>query len=266
MTYMPASSLPHTLKKSLSLLVADCQRAEPITLSLPEDADDFLIQFDESAASSLLSPAPVPLAFIAVCKVSPNLWECYGFTHPSRRRQGLFSTLLGELCSLAQQAEESSKEEIQLAFLSDQKSSNGLAAGNALEMEYWYSEYWMELSLNQWNGSMAALKREFSLEKAWIQEESIAYWDFQAYSAERAQIGTLRLLPYDHSRFYLYHVEVFPAFRKKGWGYALLQAVLRQLPPDGILFLQVSSDNPPALALYKKTGFRITETLSYYLY
>ena len=30
--------------------------------------------------------------------------------------------------------------------------------------------------------------------------------------------------------------------------------------------LQVSSQNVPALELYKKTGFRITETLSYYLY
>ena len=30
--------------------------------------------------------------------------------------------------------------------------------------------------------------------------------------------------------------------------------------------LQVSGENEPALALYKKTGFRITETLSFYLY
>ena len=32
------------------------------------------------------------------------------------------------------------------------------------------------------------------------------------------------------------------------------------------LFLHVSGENPAAVNLYKKTGFRITETLSYYLY
>ncbi|WP_243134402.1 GNAT family N-acetyltransferase [Enterocloster asparagiformis] len=48
--------------------------------------------------------------------------------------------------------------------------------------------------------------------------------------------------------------------------------MIRQLqdltPAIGIstLTLQVSGDNLPALRLYKKTGFHITETLSYYLY
>mgnify|MGYP005804173691 FL=1 len=32
------------------------------------------------------------------------------------------------------------------------------------------------------------------------------------------------------------------------------------------VLLQVSGDNAVALRLYEKTGFRITETLSYYLY
>ncbi len=265
MTHIPASNLTPSLKESLSLLVADCQRAEPLTLSLPEDADDFLVQFDEPGDPSLPSASLSPLAFLGICRVSPELWECYGFTHPSRRRQGLFSLLLDALDSLVQKEEEKGNREIQLVFLSDQRSSDGLAAGKALGMEYWYSEYQMELSLEQW--SRAPLqKRELSLKKTWVQEESGEYWDFQAYSAKGEPIGSCRLLPYSPSRYYLYHVEISPALRGKGWGAALLQAVFLPLPSRGSIFLQVSSDNAPALALYKKTGFRITEALSYFLY
>lgn len=38
------------------------------------------------------------------------------------------------------------------------------------------------------------------------------------------------------------------------------------LPQAGRIFLHVSGDNRAAVSLYKKTGFRISETLSYYLY
>lgn len=38
------------------------------------------------------------------------------------------------------------------------------------------------------------------------------------------------------------------------------------LPQAGRMFLHVSGDNQAAVSLYKKTGFRISETLSYYLY
>ena len=44
---------------------------------------------------------------------------------------------------------------------------------------------------------------------------------------------------------------------------------LQSLTPDlglNSLTLQVSGKNLPALGLYEKTGFRIAETLSYYLY
>jgi ribosomal protein S18 acetylase RimI-like enzyme len=48
----------------------------------------------------------------------------------------------------------------------------------------------------------------------------------------------------------------------------MLEKLFALLAAAGIkkVILQVSGDNAAALALYKKTGFRITETLSYYLY
>lgn len=268
MHHIPASALTHTLQQSLSLLVSDCRKAEPITLSLPEDADDFLVIFDPFSSAG----TPFPLALLAICRVSETLWECYAFTHPRKRRQGLFSQLLEGLCSLA--SDRGTEDEIQLVFLSDHKSQDGMAAAKALDMELWYSEYQMELPLCRWKKAhpISAAPVLFLAEKTILEKGmEIEARDYYAYPASSPSpspepVGTCRLLPYSHSRFYLYHVEIFPVFRGKGLGQALLQEVFSRLPADGTILLQVSSDNAPALSLYKKTGFRITETLSYYLY
>ena len=70
------------------------------------------------------------------------------------------------------------------------------------------------------------------------------------------------------SHHYLYGLEIAPAHRGRGLGgFLLAQALsvlfLREPKP---VRLQVSGDNVAALSLYKKTGFRITETLSCYLF
>ena len=76
--------------------------------------------------------------------------------------------------------------------------------------------------------------------------------------------GTCRILPYGSGRFYLYHLEITESFRSRGFGRALLFGVLNSLPSRSRVILQVSSENTAALSLYKKTGFGITKTLSYY--
>ena len=66
----------------------------------------------------------------------------------------------------------------------------------------------------------------------------------------------------------LFEVETAEPFRGRGLGQAMIRQLQDLTPAIGIstLTLQVSGDNLPALRLYKKTGFHITETLSYYLY
>lgn len=100
------------------------------------------------------------------------------------------------------------------------------------------------------------------------------------------------------SHYYLYGFEVERSQRGKGYGTSFLQTVLVGLFSDTEnlltdlytgrtvsdtpvavssrtgasgdhkrpVLLQVAGNNTPALALYKKTGFRITETLCCYLY
>ena len=67
---------------------------------------------------------------------------------------------------------------------------------------------------------------------------------------------------------YLYSLQVLPELRNRHLGTAFLSALLPRLAKKGFksIKLQVSSENLPAMALYKKTGFYITQTLSFYEY
>ena len=79
--------------------------------------------------------------------------------------------------------------------------------------------------------------------------------------------GSLNISLYG-THYYLYGFEIREGQRGRGFGTSLLIKVLSFLAEREPLpvTLQVSGSNGPALSLYKKTGFRITETLSRYLY
>lgn len=364
-------------KEDLMDLLADCRTAEPITLSIPEDADRFLLLYDgpsaiqgrcqgsagqnadaqetagqdadaqeaagqdadaqetagqnasvqEDAARSALASC------LLICETPDDVWECYAFTRPRSRRKGYFSRLVDAACRMAEAAEDMSGRPIDLAFLSDQKSPQGLAAAEALGMTLWYSEHQMELDLGDpadqtldpgfptdrtlvpgfptdqmldpgdLTGQRPDTKADprLLLRCETITEEledgplkSLLFSAYPSLTASASQrrdasdmitsdmatreemastapaedspIGTCRLICYGPACFYLYHVEIRPDMRGKGWGKALLDALLGQLAAGSRIILQVSSLNAPALALYKKTGFGITETLSYYIF
>lgn len=62
-------------------------------------------------------------------------------------------------------------------------------------------------------------------------------------------------------------VAVLPAWRSRGVGRSLLEAALRRLYADrvGPVFLEVDAGNAPAVALYRRQGFRqVAERRGYY--
>ena len=65
-----------------------------------------------------------------------------------------------------------------------------------------------------------------------------------------------------------YDFEIDEKLRGKGLGRAALQLVLEYLQAAGThkVFLHVSGDNLPAVRLYEKAGFAVTEAMDYYLY
>lgn len=229
-------------------LINTCQACEPLRLGFPDDADNFLFTCEGTMILSCL----------IVCQVQEDVWECYVFTHPDWRRKGLCRDLIGELCK-------QTPADTELVFLLDHQSPDALAAFSSLEMEHWRTEYQMEQNID----AASFPPPSFILTQEEIVEEYDGKkgWLFSALSASPPiLLGSCRVLAHRPAEFYLYHVEMVEKYRNQGWGTKLIQAVLQTLPQPSRLFLHVSSDNPAAVNLYKKTGFHITETLSYYLY
>lgn len=256
-------------QEELHALLSACREKEPLSLSIPEDGDGFFLAYEKAGQAE---GRPLLVSCGAFCTVSADLWECYGLTRPEYRRKGLFGRMLEEICRMAQEQEEKTKTEINLAFLSDGNSADGLAAFRALDMEYWYSEYRMEGKVPLIHSNASQEAGSLFLKKFPGQagsEEDMVFYAYPAAGAgfrEGQVIGACRLFPLGPSCFCLHHVEIGSDFRGKGWGGKLMDALSGLLPPGSRIILQVSSLNLPAMALYKKTGFRITETLSYYLY
>ena len=82
-----------------------------------------------------------------------------------------------------------------------------------------------------------------------------------------------RLLPYDakteeEACCYLYEVEVEKKQRNQGIATACLTELFRKLAADApvTIYLQVGSYNEPAVHLYEKLGFEVSEEWCYYAY
>lgn len=80
-----------------------------------------------------------------------------------------------------------------------------------------------------------------------------------------------RLLPYAETvsgeqTYYLFEVEVKKTKRNRGIATACLSELFRQLAKDSpvTVLLQVGSYNEPAVHLYQKLGFEVSEELCYY--
>ncbi|MBP3568654.1 MAG: GNAT family N-acetyltransferase [Lachnospiraceae bacterium] len=91
------------------------------------------------------------------------------------------------------------------------------------------------------------------------------------FCENREKTFVCRLLPYragtlEEQSFYLYEVEVNRKQRNKGIATACLTELFLQLAKDTAVtvYLQVGSYNEPALHLYQKLGFTISEELCYY--
>lgn len=262
------AALPPARKQQLDRLAECCRENEPISLHIPEDGTHYLFTCNDEN---------IPVSCMIVCEAQEDLWECYAFTHPDYRRRGLFARLLKAVCQMAEERElKLTSSPVDIVFLTDEKSPSALAVIKALSMNFWYSEY--QMNWKKPDSFFYFPVPDIVLKKKTICEEEEEAWIYLAFSASKclktgtacqtdsSPLGSCKILPYDDSRFYLYHLEIKEEHRRKGWGEKLLNAVLGELPQNSSVTLQVSSDNLPAVNLYKKTGFQIREILSYFLY
>ena len=114
------------------------------------------------------------------------------------------------------------------------------------------------LDFDGWQPPVCVLPPAFSME-----EDVPGHFTARIHGREAGVCSTMN----SGTSVYLWGLEIRSRFRGKGYGKAFFLQVLKQLEQNApAVLLQVSGDNTAALNLYKKTGFRITETLSYYLY
>ena len=194
--------------------------------------------------------------------------ECSAFTLPSRRNQGCFTRLLKELLK------ESGDRD--LIFSAEETCRGTVRTLEALEASLWYREHLMELTASDFPESALAKNEKSAPGSCLTMEITIAPSGSQEpvqyrFFKSNALIGSC-CLDVRKEKAYLYGFEIREELRGNGLGSACLSVFLDTLfkqPEEERpkkLFLQVSGLNEPAMALYKKAGFHITESLSYYVY
>lgn len=214
-----------------------------------------------------------------------GVWECYAFTRPDLRRTHCFSQLLDRLEQDAQEQD----PEPELCFVADPACEAAQKTLTAIGAQLWYEEHAMVWKAGaddlgqqagaadkpQPSGASSSISLEFSsqglpvhfpplsIQRAPLPERL----DILARTRDGQPVGACSLYLQPPSAC-LFEVEIQEPLRGQGLGEAMVRELLRLAPDMGLsaITLQVSGDNTPAVNLYKKTGFHITETLSYYLY
>lgn len=232
-------------KKALQTLVGLCRQQDQFRLSCPVDGDLFYLMWDE--AGQLAS---------AIAVYQDDFLECRGFTRPDCRGKGYFRRLLNLL--------NKDFEDCPLIFSVDPNCLPAMETLKAIGARLWYEEYAMGIDL----GSVSLPPDQspaFTLSFETAEPGLIAVT--ARLQSSRRPAGSCRLF-LEGSSACLFSFEIRPSLRGRGLGYAFLCQLISRLKAMDIavLNLQVSGQNLPAFNLYKKTGFRIRDTLSYYLY
>lgn len=280
------SSLDSSQTRQIQTMVNKCTDADGTRLSFPFDEASLFLYFEQGG--SIVSA-------IAFIPMEDLLYECSAFTDPEFRGQGLFSELLDA-------GIDELPEDSELMFYADKKNAAVAAVLDAVGAELDSEEHMMELlpenfSISDRHGGQAGPAANTCISRPDVHSESLNIDGTPTlrFHSDHAVIN-FSVFP---SHYYLYGFEVEESCRGKGYGTIFLSKVLAQLLSGNAainehsplsseisnciptassadastdstaplpVLLQVSGDNAQALALYKKTGFRITETLCCYLY
>lgn len=247
----PTNLLTQKQLQEIADLTTFCRRHDCIDLSYPVE-EEHLTHFLGYLADGRLA------ACLTLIPYEETLAECCAFTHPDFRRQGFFSRLLEEALS--------QYPDLDLLFAVSKNCTDALKALEAMGAEKDSEEHMMECDLGSWcmaqqagisgskGGHPFSLTRTSEAEYALLRSDTLC--------------GTASAEPVSETTVCLHHVEILSEFRNQGCGTAFLRLLLPSLSENGFrkVILQVAGDNAPAMALYKKTGFSVTKTLSYYFY
>ena len=214
---------------------------------------DAAFPLDDADAFAVFEIDGIVRSAAAFLQEDEETYECYAFTDPDYRQEGLFTELL-EL------AIDELPEDTGFIFYTKGTDPDTMAALDALEAECILEEHMMELALDSWSpdtSDASDLQLTMTLTTA----------DGTLTRQYENKYGSVNISVFS-GYYYLYGFEILEEYRGQGHGNRFLTNVLQDLAVHNPLplRLQVSGENLPAVSLYKKTGFQITETLFGYLY
>lgn len=255
MKILQTTELTEIQTAEIKALVHACKQVIPLTLSFP---------YEEVASFYLLYDPELVCALALILPLSDNpddTAECIAFTLPSKQRMGYFTSLF--------QAAEEEIEDTDLLFLTDNSSDGAARTLESLGAEFDFDEYRMELDFNHAPLTALGGSPERLLFHVVKDETTVSFTFTFSLKTDPscASIGNCHAI-IDENAACLYGFFIEPQFRNMGLGTEafLLAAAYLQMQHCTSASLHVSGDNAAAVRIYKKAGFRITETLSYYLY
>lgn len=247
-------------------LTALCQKTDGVSVSYPMDMEDealHYLMFSQGDPSQLCS-------ILAVIPLDADTVECSAITSPAYRQSGCFSKLL-ELAS-------DDFEDCDILFAVSEKLPDTLAVLDAIGADFDHCEHAMEFLVSE-HSSDTTVSENFAEFLFKDPEFCLLYQDGPTIacsyhpagskaSPSPSFLGSFCITTVSKDCLCLHQVEILSEFRGQGYGTRMIRRFLELLPASCIrkVILQVSGDNPAALSVYKNTGFRISETLSFYLY
>uniref|UniRef100_UPI0006D17CDD GNAT family N-acetyltransferase n=1 Tax=Clostridium sp. NkU-1 TaxID=1095009 RepID=UPI0006D17CDD len=238
----------------LHRLQETCRKHDHISITFPMDEDCiFYLLYDEASLLSALS------AFFN----ENGDYECCAYTLPPNRQKGHFRMLLEELLK--------ETDDSDLVFPVDETCEDTVQTLNAIGASLWYQEHLMALSASAFLKTGLAKDNRFSASLTLSMASDDEGPSLCTFLIKDTPVGSC-YLDFRGRSAYFYGFEISENLRNQGLGSACLYLLLEtcfSLPGSEKLkklSLQVSGQNAPAMAIYKKAGFQITESLSYYLY
>ena len=242
--------LNETELAALRRLLNASNAADNTAYSLPDDADLYWLYYGDSSASN--QPEAILCAYhMGEMHNGLEIDELLCFTLPPLRGQGRFRRLFRAAKPLL-------RPSLRFCVQENSTARDFLSHMNA---RFEHEEQLMELSLDRFSEKTSGEQQDQSP----VPDFPLSFVKDGPVLHVTCRYGECSLYP-QGSRCYLFGVLVYERFRGKHYGSRLLGSVLSGLRSDGFssVYLEVASDNLPAVRLYQNCGFRITERLSYY--
>lgn len=222
------------------------------------------------------------IGFLHVFHPAADTLEIYAAVLPEYRRQGLFSRLLETFRPYLDSVNCSP------LFICNRSSQTGAAVLRHLGYHIARTEYLMELDAADF--SIPILHPGCTIERAEVEDIAVlSRLNTLCFDENRddSESFILKVLSDDNRRQYvlyehgvpvgmasavfeidsvgLFGLGIVPNRRNQGLGRRLLQLLIEELASFRLpIRLEVDSSNPPALHLYRKTGFTEITTYDYY--